>query len=65
MLRETDTTCMPYQFITGHASKSYSKKRELNGAITSRKKVMTKVKVFQKEVKLQGQGHEVNNHNTL
>ena len=32
--------------------------------ITSDKKVMAKVKVFQKKVKLQGQGHEVNNYST-
>ena len=30
--------------------------------ITSGKKVMARVKVFQKYVKLQGQGHEVKNH---
>ena len=32
--------------------------------ITSVKNVMTNVKVFQKEVKLQGQGHEVKNYGT-
>ena len=33
--------------------------------ITSGKKVMAKVKVFQKKVKLQGQGHEVKNYSTM
>ena len=33
--------------------------------ISSGKKVMAKVKVFQKEVKLQGQGHKVKNYGTL
>ena len=33
--------------------------------ISSGKKVMAKVKVFQKEVKLQGQGHEVKNMVTV
>ena len=32
--------------------------------ITSGFKVMAKVKVFQKEVKLQGQGHKVKNYGT-
>ena len=32
--------------------------------ILSGKKVMAKVKVFQKYVKLQGQGHEVKNYGT-
>ena len=33
--------------------------------ITSGKKVMVKAKVFQKYVKLQGQGHEVKNYGTM
>ena len=33
--------------------------------ITSGKKVMAKVKVFQKYVKLQGQDHEVKNYGTM
>ena len=33
--------------------------------ITCGKKVMAKVKVFQKQVKLQGQGHEVKNYGTM
>ena len=33
--------------------------------ISSRKKVIAKVKVFQKKVKLQGQGHEVKNYGTM
>ena len=33
--------------------------------ITFGKKVMAKVKVFQKYVKLQGQGHEVKNYGTM
>ena len=33
--------------------------------ITSGKKVMAKVKVFQKEAKLQGQGHQVKNYGTM
>ena len=33
--------------------------------ISSSKKVMAKVKVFQKWVKLQGQGHEVKNYGTM
>ena len=33
--------------------------------ITFGKKVMAKVKVFQKYVKLQGQGHEVKNYGTI
>ena len=32
---------------------------------TPGKKVMAKVKVFQKKVKLQGQGHEVKNYGTM
>ena len=32
---------------------------------SSGKKVMAKVKVFQKYVKLQGQGHQVKNHGTM
>ena len=33
--------------------------------ITSGKKVMAKVKVFQKKVKLQGQGHKVKNYGIM
>ena len=33
--------------------------------ITSGKKEMAKVKVFQKKVKLQGQGHKVKNYGTM
>ena len=33
--------------------------------ITSGNKVMAKVKVFQKKVKLKGQGHEVKNYGTM
>ena len=33
--------------------------------ITCGKKVMAKVKVFQKYVKLQGQGHKVKNYSTM
>ena len=33
--------------------------------ITSGKKVMAKIKVFQKYVKLQGQGHQVKNYSTM
>ena len=33
--------------------------------ITSDKKIMTKVKVFQKKVKLQGRGHDVKNYGTM
>ena len=33
--------------------------------ITSGLKVMAKVKVFQKEVKFQGQGHKVKNYGTM
>ena len=33
--------------------------------IPSGLKVMAKVKVFQKKVKLQGQGHEVKNYGTM
>ena len=33
--------------------------------ISPGKKVMAKIKVFQKEVKLQGQGHEVKNYGTM
>ena len=32
--------------------------------ITSDKKVLAKVKVFQKYIKLQGQGHDVKNYGT-
>ena len=37
---------------------------QYESSITSGFKVMTKVKVFQKQVKLQGQGHKVNNYGT-
>ena len=38
---------------------------QYENSITSGKKVMAKVKVFQKKVKLQGQGHEVKNYGTM
>ena len=37
---------------------------QYESSISSGKKVMAKVKVFQKKVKLQGQGHEVTNYGT-
>ena len=38
---------------------------QYESSITSDKKVMAKVKVFQKKVKLQGQGHQVKNYSTI
>ena len=37
----------------------------MKGPITCSKKVIAKVKDFQKKVKLQGQGHEVKNYGTM
>ena len=38
---------------------------QYESSTTSGKKVMAKVKVFQKYVKLQGQGHKVKNYGTM
>ena len=38
---------------------------QYNSSISSGNKVMAKVKVFQKYVKFQGQGHEVKNNGTI
>ena len=49
--------------VKGHVKKNTHVQYE--SPISSNKKVKAKVKVFQKQVKLQGQGHEVKNYGTM